>query len=244
MGGAWGLFAADGSRRVRLQGAVTEARDAWHVWVGAAVGLLVGAFVALLGAAVPKLPWSRRGAATNVIIASLGTAIIGATIAMHGAFVVLWSRTMREWGVASMVALVIAVATILMLCVLCRESEQSEKHANRAAKTLAWARLTLLFIAASWALILIADPRYRGFPVALFFVPAVLSVCLALVAKVPACGHHYLRHESTFLAWALLLAAAAMVIQEGAHNYEALALAVCWALLAAPLLRDSMTRSG
>ncbi len=244
MGGAWGLFAADGTSRMSLQGAVVEAPPEWHVWIGAGLGLLIGAIVALSGAVVTKLQRPASAVATNVIIATLGTAIIGATIAMHGAFIALWSRTPREWGVASMVALVVGVTTILMLCVLCRPSGQSEKRLSGAAKTLAWARVTLLFIAASWALILNADPRYRGFPVALFLMPALLSVCFALVPNEADKGSKYLRYESAFLAWSLLLAATVMVIQEGSANREALALAGCWALLAAPSIWRSRTRSG
>ena len=102
--------------------------------------------------------------------------------------------------------------------------------------------MTLLFVAASWALILVADPRYRGFPIALFALPAALSACFVLL-KEHVDAHRYLRPESLFLAWALLLATAVMVIQEGVANTEALALAGCWALLAAPSIVDSMTRS-
>ena len=244
MGGAWGLFSADGTQRMSFVGPVVEAPDEWHVWMGAGVGLLIGTIAAALGVRSPQMRGRRRAAAKKIAIAGFGAASIGAAAAMHWAFIVLWSRTAREWAAASAVALAVVVALILMLCVQGGESGQSENRANRAAKTVAWARLTLLFIAASWALILIADPRYRGFPVALFAVPAMLSVCLDLVPKMSARRDHYWRYESTFLAWALLLAAAVMVIQEGAHNYEALALAVCWALLAAPLVRDSMTRSG
>ena len=103
--------------------------------------------------------------------------------------------------------------------------------------------MTLLFVAASWALILVADPRYRGFPIALFALPAALSACFMLLKK-RGDTHDYLRRESLFLAWALVLATAVMVIQEGVANTEALALAGCWVLLAAPLIIKAMTRSG
>ena len=103
--------------------------------------------------------------------------------------------------------------------------------------------MTLLFVAASWALILVADPRYRGFPIALFALSAALSACFMLL-KERVDAHRYLRHESLFLSWVLVLVTAVMVIQEGVANTEALTLAGCWVLLAAPSIVDAITRSG
>ena len=155
---------------------------------------------------------------------------------MHAGFIELWSRTPREWGNAVAVAVIVIAATVVLLYAL---SGQSEQHEKQLARGLAWARMTMLFLAGSWALILIADPRYRGFPVALFAVPAALSVCLMMTKRC----NEFLHRESQFLAWTLLLAAAAMVIQEGFKNTEALALAGCWVLLAGPSILNVSTRS-
>ena len=162
---------------------------------------------------------------------------------MHWAFIGLWSRTPREWAIAAAIAVIVIAATVVMLCVLSGEPSPSAKRTGRAAQQLAWARVTLLFIAGSWALILIADPRYRGFPMALFAAPAALSACVALTPIERLSPHHFLHRESRFLAWALLLAAAAMLIQEGVNNTEALTLAGCWMLLAAPSILSSVPRS-
>ena len=243
MGGAWGLFAADGSRRLSLDGNVVAGLDSWEVWVGAGVGFLVGALAWLLGITTPKIPRQTRWLHPTLVIASLGAALIGATVAMHAGFIELWSRTPREWVIAAAVAVIMIAATVVMLCALSGESAPSAKRAGQAARRLAWARITLFFIAGSWALILIADPRYRGFPAALFALPAALSVCIALMPSEHLGRHHYLRRESLFLAWALLLAAAAMLVQEGFKNTEALALAVCWMLLAVPSILSTVSRS-
>ncbi len=238
MGGAWGLFAADGTRRVSLVGDVIEDRQSWHVWIGVGVGFFLGALIGLLGATHEKIRRTRLRAASK-LTASLGAALIGAMAVMHGAFIELWSRTPREYVIAAVIATLLLGATVVMLCELSADSERGAKNARHAARRLAWAQITLLFVAGSWALILIADPRYRGFPIALFAVPAVLSMCLALQPR----ADRFLSHESRFLAWALLLATLAMLIQEGVRNTEALALAGCWMLLATPTILGVEPRS-
>ena len=130
-----------------------------------------------------------------------------------------------------------------MLFVLSSEPSQSIARTRREARHFAWARMTVLFVAASWALILVADPRYRGVPIALFALPAVLSACFAFF-KERTDTRRYLHYESLFLSCALLLVATVMVIQEGVANTEALTLAGCWVLLAAPSIVDAITRSG
>ena len=239
MGGAWGLFAADGTRRVRLVGDVIDDRQSWYVGVGVAVGFFLGAMTWLLCATNEKIQRSTRLRAASMLTASLGAALMGATAVMHGAFIDLWHRTPREYVVAAAIATLLFAATVVMLCELSADSERGAKHARHAARRLAWAQITLLFVAGSWALILIADPRYRGFPIALFTAPAALSVCLASARR----PNDFLRHESRFLAWALLLAAVVMLIQEGINNTEALALAGCWLLLAAPTILSVVPRS-
>ena len=239
MGGAWGLFAADGTRRVSLRGDVIESADSWRVWGGAGAGFLVGALAWLLGGTTSKIHRHMRWLPPTLVTASLGAALIGAAVAMHAGFIELWSRTPREWGNAVAVAVIVIAATVALLCALSGESEPSAKRERQVARGLAWARVTLLFIAGSWALILIADPRYRGFPVSLFAVPAALSICLMMTKRYS----EFLHRESQFLAWTLLIAAAAMVIQEGFKNTEALALAGCWVLLAGPSILNVSTRS-
>ena len=260
MGGAWGLFAADGTRRVQLSGDVIEGSDGWLLWVGAGAGFLLMAITLLLGALIANRArdysnisarWrfiQRLSMATrqhtlplpNFLTLSIGAALLGAAVVLHGAFIVLWSRTPRESFNASAIAAIVVAATIVMLWAVSGVLPTSIKRARSVARCLAWARVALLFVAASWALVLIADPRYRGFPVALFAVPAALSVGMMLMPG----SHQFLRRESLFLASALLLAAAVMVAQEGVANGEALALAGCWLLLAAPAILRSMMRSG
>ena len=260
MGGAWGLFAADGTRRVQLSGDVIEGSDGWLLWVGAGAGFLLMAITLLLGALIANRArdysnisarWrfiQRLSMATrqhtlplpNFLTLSIGAALLGAAVVLHGAFIVLWSRTPRESFNASAIAAIVVAATIVMLWAVSGVLPTSIKRARSVARCLAWARVALLFVAASWALVLIADPRYRGFPVALFAVPAALSVGMMLMPG----SHQFFRRESLFLATALLLAAAVMVAQEGVANGEALALAGCWLLLAAPAILRSMMRSG
>ena len=243
MGGAWGLFSADGTRRVNLNGDVIEGPDGRPVFVGAGVGFLLTLIALWISALIGKQTRQPASLTAANLAATIGAALIGVDVASHIAFVDLWSRTLRESINAYAIAAVVLAATIVMLCVLSGEPPQSIDRARRRARSLAWAHMTLLFVAASWALILVADPRYRGFPIALFALPSALSACFMLLME-HVDAHRYLRHESLFLAWALVLATAVMVIHEGVANTEALALAGCWMLLAAPSIVEAITRSG
>jgi exo-beta-1,3-glucanase (GH17 family) len=243
MGGAWGLFEADGTRKVNLTGSVMAGRDGWRVAVGAGAGFLAGALAWWVGAATAKIRRRELPPIDGMFTTSLGVSVIGAAIAMQWAFVLLWSRTPREWTIALAVAAAVIAATMVLLLALAGKSGAPKQRANGALLAIAWARLVLMFIAASWALILIADPRYRGFPIALFTAPAALSICFALMPTTGPSSQPYLLHESQFLAWSLLLAAAAMMIQEGLANGQALALACCWVALAAPTVLNTVPRS-
>ena len=243
MGGAWGLFSADGARRVNLSGAVIRGSEGWPVFVGAGLGFLLSLAALGINALTRKQIQGRSSVTPANLAACIGAALTGIAVASHVAFVLLWSRTLRESINASAIAAFVLAATIAMLCVLSIKPTQSIQRTRRAARTLAWARLTVLFVAASWALILVADPRYRGFPGALFALPAVFSACLVWQSeRVDACRD--LRYELLFLSWALVLVSTVMVIQEGVANTEALALAGCWLLLAAPSIVGAMTHSG
>lgn len=242
MGGAWGLFSADGTRRVKLSGDVIEGHDARPGFVGAGVGFLLSLIALWINGLMRTQTLVRTFVTPANLTACMGAALTGIAAASHVAFILLWSRTPRESVNASAIAAFVLAATIVMLFVLSSAPPQSIQRARRAARAFAWARMTVLFLAASWALILVADPRYRGFPIALFALPAVLSACFSWCRE-RVNAHLYLRHESLFLSWALVLVTAVMLIQEGVANAEALALASCWTLLAAPSIVQTITRS-
>ena len=243
MGGAWGLFSADGVRRVNLSGDVVHSRGGWPVFVGASAGFFL-ALIALWMNELMRTQTPTRASVTPArLTATFGAALIGTAVTSHAAFIVLWSRTSRESINASAIAAIVLAATVVLLWVISSETRKSKGESQRLARAFAWAHMTVLFIAASWALILVADPRYRGFPVALFALPALLSACFVRLHTERVAVSRHLRHESLFLSCALVLAAAVMVIQEGVANAEALALAGCWGLLAAPSMLQAMARS-
>jgi exo-beta-1,3-glucanase (GH17 family) len=242
MGGAWGLFAADGTPRMTLRGQVVEDRDGWMVWAGAGAGLLVAVIAIWRANRNGTRVRQRASLAQAKLTVCLATALIGAAASLHIAFIALWSRSAHESITAYAIAAVVLTATIVMLYRFSSEPQESLRNTERAAQSFAWAQIALLFVAASWALILVADPRYRGFPIALFAPPAALAAGFALRHKASNNARSYLRYELLFLSWALMLATAVMVIQEGVSNTEALALATCWALLALPSIVDAMTR--
>jgi exo-beta-1,3-glucanase (GH17 family) len=196
MGANWGLFRADGTQRVRLEGAVVPDAN----WQRGYLGALAGAVFGLM------LTFNRRPAIALVAF----FAFTGALAPLVWDFLTLWSRSPREWLGSSA-----AIAALLLYCIALLRWP--------TAKLTAWLQLLALLVSASWALILWADPRYRGFPIAIFLPIAVLSIGFrfqptsALMAA-----------RAQWLAMALIASALAVALQEGWNNTQALVLATCW----------------
>lgn len=232
MGSAWGVFTADGTQRVQMRGAAAADPTWRRVGWGAIGGLALSAAWLLLKRRFRGDQVELFGVATL----SIGLALLGALLALHYEYLSLWSRTPREWGIALVVSAAVVLASIASLATLA--SFSTAVDALGRAPTLArdgwqvWTQRALLLTAGAWALILVADPRYRGFPLALFAAPAAFSACHILSGVPRNEKLHPASPETRFLAWALIAATLAMLAQEGLANGQACSLATMWSLLA------------
>jgi exo-beta-1,3-glucanase (GH17 family) len=213
MGGYWGLFDAHGHARVSFSGAVMEDARWWRGPAMAGLGALVGALVAGLGGC-------RRMRA--VLIGWLGGGMLGALFATQLLMSTWWDRSPFEVAVSIGLSIVGAASAILSLGQLVRAIAPEATHtpASQLWARLADAlRLALLFCAASAALVVLLDPRYRPFPWWWFLAPT--ASWLALRCAAPRISHPRSR-QTQFLACTLAVSAFGIMVQEGWRNAQAI----------------------
>ncbi len=245
MGGAWGLFDADGALRVPLAGPVVP--DSHWLWLPAGAGL--GALGAL---GVGLIGWRRRAGFGPDGVATLGTvtpsirvlggALVGAFAVAQARALPLWSRDGWEWA---------AGAATLGLSVLCGAAAVgrlarmvaggavglrtgvaaafARRHAT-GTPLLTPALAALLFVAAIDALALVFDARYRPLPWPSIAAPALLLLALAWLGDRPPRA----AREERLLAAIGAACAVVVAVLEGPANtqalrYAALLLALAWA---------------
>jgi exo-beta-1,3-glucanase (GH17 family) len=214
MGGAWGMFKANGTLRMSFAGPVQEDP---HWWRGP-LAALVGAALGLVISVRAKRPLE------NVAGYALVFALIGIVAPAHIDAMVLWSRDANEWLIAVLSVALVLAGTLSML------QELFHAPARLTTRSMA-ARLAMLFIAALWAWYLWVDPRYRGFPIALFYPAAALSACL--FAK--TCVGHWQGPKVLVviaLSLSLIYFAIGIIVNEGLENTQALVIATLWILIA------------
>ena len=193
MGGYWGLFDQFGQARVALSGVVVEDRQWWRGPLGASVGALATAIFALL----------TRARALPLVLAG---ALLGALIPLQWLMVQQWDRSPREQALSALLALISAVATVAPLY------PQFVKINNGV-------RIGLLFAAATAALVLLLDARYRPFPWWWFFAPTAALLAL----RVSKWGSEFkASNEARLLAFILASCAVLIAFSEGWRNFQAL----------------------
>jgi exo-beta-1,3-glucanase (GH17 family) len=235
MGGYWGLFDAEGRPRVSLTGVMVEDTRWWRGFGAAGLGALIG-LISALGA-------PRR----NLKVLSIGVfggGLIGALLATQLLMHTLWDRSSFETAVSISLALVGTISAVLSLVQLVGFG--TAKVAKTKAKLLVSnvpffadaARLAVLFCAASAALILLLDPRYRPFAWWWFLAPTVSWLALR-------CGAHQLEYSASrqtkFLATALALSTLGLIVQEGWYNTQALAYGAMCLVLAATAIWPALS---
>ncbi len=196
MGGAWGLFTASGEPRVAWRDAVREDENWRRGWIGAALGATAGLFPALMLAGI-----RRRPAALAATV--LFSAFVGAVLPWQWQMALLWDRTPREFAASFWLGLL----GILAACAPWLEKARYARFLKTA----------LLFSAASAALVLLLDPRYRSFPWWWFILPAAAWAGAWLARQqLPAT-----MAEDALLARLLALFAVLIAVQEGPANTQA-----------------------
>jgi len=244
VGANWGLWTADRAEKFPLTGPVVE-DPVWPWRAGAAV--LLGTLLTL--AWIGRVP--RAGQAG---IAALG-------FALGGALVFAWSGT---WGLVNdwhqtAAAVVNLVGQALLAWLLLGRAAQCLSGVSRApaptgAATTALVRdwlclrpadpragladhvfFLFLWTAAVLQVLLVADPRYRDFPIATFAVPLVAVAARALLRDLSRGDGG---REEVVVGLVLVLGAVASAVREGPLNQQSLVWnAAALVLALPPLLR-------
>jgi len=116
MGGYWGLFAADGTQRVRLNGPMVADPVWWYLPLGALIGGAAGLLWGLGGGMWrgPKSASTRkphgRAATAALILAGAGLVPLGI---LQGQMLLQWSRSPLDWTFGAGVALSAGLCALL-----------------------------------------------------------------------------------------------------------------------------------
>ena len=239
MGGAWGLFDADGIQRVPLAGPLPpDPRWFWLPLV-VAVGAGVGTGAGLMAGALRRRRSSADVAPARTDLLALSAlaaagALIAAFALLQAQALPLWSRNPWEWATGG---------TALLLSVICGAGAagrlaQVLQHGvdcvgvgvrvgvvaafatkeTAAVRLLAAAQAALLFLAAVDALGLVFDARYRPLPWPVIAAPALLLSALAGLGDRPPAA----AREEKLLAAVCAACALLVAILEGSANTQAL----------------------
>ncbi|HEX3348325.1 MAG TPA: glycosyl hydrolase family 17 protein [Acetobacteraceae bacterium] len=244
VGANWGLWRSDRTPKFPLSGAVTENPD----WMKAAAAS--GAFALLLLAFAlgcgPPLPVGAQ-AGVVTLAAALGVALGYAWIATSPVLYDAYVRTaaVGNLGGQTLLAMLMMARAAALLSGAPVPPSRSGADATRAVQGLFHLRLpplacwfddlsfVFVWTAAVLEVMLVADPRYRDFPLPAFAVPLVAVVGRALLRDLPRGGGG---REEVLAGAVLALCAAAGALREGPLNHQAQLWTVCAFILAAPPL--------
>lgn len=236
MGGAWGMFRADGTQRAQLSGDAIEDPFWIRGWASALAGGLIATAMGWIRNVRAK-PGPQRLAIQDLALLGLGGALLGAMLPLQWDYLALWSRDNREFALAVLANCMVLTGAVFLLLDLV------DWRGKSTAKLRSYVALAALFTATWWALILLFDARYRGFPLALFAAPACFSMCL-VVKSWTTCESDrndprnpvtpdLASDQHRFLASMLCIASIAIVFNEGVENLQALGLCSFWFAVAA-----------
>ncbi len=202
---------------------------------------------ALAGLALAWRSWPRSGAApherrgTWTLPLPLGAALLGALLPVQSLALQQWARTPWEWGIGMALATLGGTLTLLVGGRLTQlglerpsalapsDGAGASSPAQRLQAALPVLQLAILFCAASVALTLLFDGRYRPFPWWWFAAPTASL----LAWRFADAERRSPSPEAQLLATVLALCAVAVVLAEGWRNTQALAFCTLLLLLAA-----------
>ncbi|MBK8174428.1 MAG: hypothetical protein IPK66_03845 [Rhodospirillales bacterium] len=258
VGGHWGLLDAERAAKFPLFGPVSDD----PCWTTKAGFTTVLSLILLL----PTL-MTRRLSASGWLVIALG-ASAAATLLVVGVYDgLIAARTVYDWLVLCLRALCAVASAVLVFdaCarsgfgadrenVVCPLSMEAWIAALRRGRlpdsawrpaALGLVRAVSLFSAAASTLCLVFDPRYRDFPSALYAIPAIAFLLLAIVRRRTA------RHgvsaislptlaEERLLATVLAAGGLVVAVQEGIDNHQALGWTAMALVFAAAVVVDRM----
>ena len=238
MGGYWGLFDQDGQPHAASIGAVTEDGQWWRGWLGALTGAAIGM---LWFALWSRLARAHCGAGTVQVqetkivglLPVLACATLGAVAPVQWLMVQQWDRTSMERSISGILVLVgvvtIWASSLYSMKVFTRAEAAPGGCQECGVRWMRWSipvsklhhvlRDVVLFAAASAALVLLLDSRYRPFPWWWFIAPTVGLWVLRVANHSADRGSTY---KQQVLASVLAVCAVAIALVEGWQNNQAL----------------------
>ncbi|MBL8670121.1 MAG: hypothetical protein JNK11_05675 [Alphaproteobacteria bacterium] len=238
VGGQWGLFDTHRAAKFPLLGPVSEEPHWRWIWGAGLAGSL-----ALLGGA---LALRLRLDLARALATGLAGQVLGALVALQIKQIRI--AAVEPFDVAMAVAGIAATAAAACCALLAAGRAPHERRAavvpfvgvlallaRRATRrdalglAIAALRLCVMVAAASTALALAIDPRYRDFPTAVYLGPAIAFLALRAMGALATPGDG--REERGLAALVLALAAIGLA-REGLANQEALGWCATLALLA------------
>lgn len=199
MGGHWGILDSHAQTKFPWHGPVRDDVPALRVIVLAAV-LMSGLSFALGRVVWHFMPSSRDattpGAWPSIAAAAAG-AFAGALLPWQWQYLSTWNRDISEWATSGGFALLGSAAVLLLVPVLTMASQLPGVRSLRGQavggvgeRTLlrlwSWLRWGFAFCLALVVLLHVVDPRYRGYPTALFLGPlAVVGIPALVGLRVP-----------------------------------------------------------
>ena len=243
MGGYWGMFDQFGRLRIALRGAVIADTHWWRGPLGALSGALCATLLAGLCLRSQSPPrQAPRSALVKLLPLPLAGALVGAIAPAQWLAIQQWDRTpLEQFASVALGALGVALVAVTAW----RQVHAGVEPAPAARAAIleglgAFLRLAMLFCAASVALTLVFDARYRPFPWWWFAAPAAaLATARALGA-----GWRAPSPQERLLALVIVVCSVGIAVAEGWRNAQALAFcALLLALAAAAGLRSRTNTS-
>jgi len=226
MGGHWGILDSEGRPKFAWHGAVTaHPAIEGQAWTGAGLCLLV--FVAVVQA-VSRRQRRRWAAPVPTLAAALCGIAVGLLLPSQWQLMLDWNRNGWEWASSGAYVMLGGVGLLGLVplldsgrrvpCIACVDADGASATRLRSIRLWAWLRVLLLFGCAFFVLLHVFDPRYRGYPVALYIAPTLCLVLPWLNGQgVPPAG----RHER-LLGIVILLGLPFVLWPELPHNTQAL----------------------
>ncbi|MDP2247386.1 MAG: glycosyl hydrolase family 17 protein, partial [Nitrosomonadales bacterium] len=162
VGGHWGLYDSELKPKFSLTDPIPERKDGWWPWLFALSGMLVFSLIAYLNKATnPHLNNAKK----VLIFLPIG-AIAGLMAYLQLGYLIAASRDIFEWLVLGSVSIAGWVGIFAIPFLILSGSETAKKWIRISI----WALGIASFIFIS---LLLADGRYRDFPISLFLLPCL-----------------------------------------------------------------------
>jgi glucan 1,3-beta-glucosidase len=178
-GGYWGMLDANLDAKFPLRGPVAQRSSFMPVLAGSLAGVAFCLLLSLVSARI------RRRKIRQASVVAMTGAWLGGALFMAGEHGGAAYRDLAEWMVLGCVALSGAAFALahalggrIRADFLTAWRNRSLNPRERVARLMSGLRLGILFAAATGALLLFVDPRYRDFPYWLYLIP--LPTFLAL----------------------------------------------------------------